>query len=80
MWYKTKQNITHIHVFSIIVYIHTFPDIYLSKLSPRATQLTLVSYFGSDSYKLLDYKIDSMYSKRNVSFEKRTANLTKSSQ
>ena len=77
MCYKAKQDIVYLYIFSGILYTYIFSNLHLSKLSLRATQLTFVCYFELDSYKLLDCKIDSIYSKRNISFKKKITNLTK---
>jgi len=77
MWYRNKQNVAHLCVFGVTAYTHISSDLHLLKLGPRATQLTLIGYFGAGSYKLLDQETDSMYSERNVCFEEVTANLTK---
>jgi len=72
--------VAHLCVFGATAYAHIFPDLYLSKLRPRVTQLTLIGYFGAGSYKLLDQETGSVYSGRNVRFEEGTANLTKGPQ
>ena len=77
MWYRNKQDMTHLCVFGATVYVHISSDLHLLKLGPRVTQLMLIGYFGAKSYKLLDQEMGSVYSRRNVCFEEGTANLTK---
>jgi len=72
--------VAYLCVFGVTAYAHISLDLYLSKLGPRATRLTLIGYFGAGSYKLLDQETESMYSGRNVHFEEGTANLTKGPQ
>jgi len=77
MWYRNKQDMTHLCVFNATVYVHISSDLHLLKLGPRVTRLMLIGYFRAESYKLLDQEMGSVYSGRNVCFEEGTANLTK---
>jgi len=80
MWYRNKQGMTHLCVFSATVYVYISSDLHLLKLGLRVTRLMLIGYFGVESYKLLDQETGSVYSRRNVCFEEGTVNLTKEPQ
>jgi len=64
-------------VFGITTYAYIFSNLYLLKFGLKVTYLIFIGYFNTRTYKLLNKKINIVYSKQNIWFEKKEANLVK---
>ena len=77
LWYGKRQDVSHLQPFGTTAYTHIPGDLNLSKLYPRLVKVSLLGYFGRESYKLLERSTGTVFKSRNVIFEEGSTHFTK---
>ena len=77
LWFGQHQHISHLRPFGATACAHIPSDLSLSKLFPQLVKVALLSYFGNDSYKLLEKNTGAVFRSHNVIFEEGTTNYAK---
>ena len=69
LWSRRWQDIFYLWPFGTTAYAYIPGDLNLSKLFPWSVKVTLLGYFGHDSYKLLEKNTSTIFRSHNVIFE-----------
>jgi len=77
LWFRQRQNVSHLHPFGATAYTHIPSDLNLSKLFPQSVKVALLGYFGHDSYKLLEKNTGAVFRSHDVIFEEGTTHYAK---